>query len=74
MKTIERYGWRWVPSIGLFYGHGPNGERETVAAPLMTSPWVTIGSEADPEDSTFVHIFSTYDEAMAFVAEEGGFE
>jgi hypothetical protein len=72
-------GWSWSPSIGLYYGSGPAGQREQVHQPLMTSPWVVVASEyqaALPDDrtdapgrGTFVSIFSDYQSAMEYVAQ-----
>lgn len=42
-STID--GWTWTSGIGIHYGSGPEGQRETVQQPVMTSPWWTIGSE-----------------------------
>lgn len=75
-RTITFGGWTWTNSIGLMYGTGPDGERETVSRPLMSSPWWTIGDPDPLEGSTshsypdgfFSPIFNRVGEAVRHVS------
>lgn len=73
METLKasRGGWTWKSSIGLRYGTGPKGQRETVAQPLMTSPWWVIGDDYLSPASGFVQIYRTAEDAMRAVADRG---
>lgn len=55
-KATVLQGWTWTNTIGLMYGTGPNGERETVCRPLMSSPWWTIG-DPDPLAGSTSHVY-----------------
>jgi hypothetical protein len=74
-KTTTVQGWEWTADIGLFWGKGPNGERETISRPLMTSPWWTVGNTDDLDLDRFqypegfvVPIFKTPTDAAQHVA------
>lgn len=70
MTTIECEGWTWESSLGLWYGTGPSGQREQVARPLMSSPWIVVCSEEESPTATFVRIFMSYERAMEYVAQK----
>lgn len=61
-SSVEFRGWTWETSIGVLYGAGPNGERESVARPLMSSPWWVDSKSSQNED--YVPIYRTPRDAM----------